>query len=200
VYRLAGEFVNRQPLRERLKEAPLFAALLFVAHPIHTETVTYICGRSTSLMTLFYLAGLLAYVTGRMQHNKISLYLITPFLFVLALGVKETAVTFPLALLAWELCCGGAWKISLKQQWPSWAVLIIGALFFLFNDNYVGQMERSTKLNSMEGNFATQIFAFSYLMRQWALPLWLNIDPDLPLLRDPVDPSAPIFAQAGCRE
>lgn len=193
VYRLSGEFVNQQPLRERLRNVPLFTALLFAAHPIHTETVTYICGRSTSLMTLLYLAGLLAYVTGRTQHNKISLYLIAPLMFVLALSVKETAVTFPLALLAWELCCGGTWKTSLRQQWPSWAVLIIGALFFLFNDNYVGQMERSTKLNSMEGNFATQLFAFSYLMRQWALPLWLNIDPDLPLLHDVTGITLPLI-------
>ena len=199
VYRLASEFVNQQPLRERLKEAPLFAALLFAAHPIHTETVTYICGRSTSLMTLLYLAGLLAYVTGRTRQNKLFLYVVAPLMFVLALSVKETAVTFPLALLAWELCCGGTWKTSLRQQWPCWAVLLLGALFFLFNDNYVGQMERSTKLNSMQGNAATQIFAFSYLMRQWALPLWLNIDPDLPLLHDAAGITLPlIFFIAVC--
>ncbi len=184
VYRLAGEFVQQQPLRDRLRNVPLFTALLFAAHPIHTEAVAYICGRSISLMMLFYLAGLLAYVTGRTQHNKISLYLITPLLFVTALSIKETAVTFPLALLAWELGCGGTWKTSLKRQWPSWAVLLLGVIFFLFNDNYLAQMERSVKLNSLQGNIATQLFAFSYLMRQWALPLWLNIDPDLPLLHD----------------
>lgn len=199
VYRLAGEFVRQQPLHECLNDVPLFAALLFAAHPIHTEAVTYICGRSIALMTLLYLAGLLAYVTGRARHNKISLYLVAPLMFVLALGVKETAVTFPLALLAWELCCGGAWKASLKQQWPSWAVLLLGALFFLFNDNYVGQMERSTRLNSMQGNAATQVFAFSYLMRQWALPLWLNIDPDLPLRHDAAGIMLPlIFLIAVC--
>ena len=184
VYQLAGEFVRQQPWRERLKDVPLFTALLFAAHPIHTEAVTYICGRSISLMMLFYLAGLLAYATGRAQHNKTSLYLITPLMFVLALSVKETAVTFPLALLAWELGCGGTWKTSLRQQWPGWAGLLLGSLFFLLNDNYLAQMERSAKLNSLQGNAATQLFAFSYLMRQWALPLWLNIDPDLPLLHD----------------
>ena len=199
VYRLSGEFIRQQPLRERLQDVPLFAALLFAAHPIHTEAVTYICGRSISLMTLLYLAGLLAYVAGRTQYNKISLYLLAPFLFVLALSVKETAVTFPLALLAWELCCGGTWKTSFRQQWPSWAMLLLAALFFLFNDNYVGQMERSAKLNSMEGNAATQLFAFFYLMRQWALPLWLNIDPDLPLLHDASGITLPlIFFIAVC--
>jgi hypothetical protein len=184
VYRLSKEFVRHQEQRERLRNVPLFTALLFIAHPAHTEAVTYICGRSVSLMTLFYLGALLAYVNGRARHNKIYLYLVTPLLFVLALGVKETAVTFPLALLAWELYCGGSWKTSYKKQWPNWAVLLLGALFFLFNDNYVSQMERSAGLNSFIGNIATQLLAFAYLMRQSALPLWLNIDPDLPLLHD----------------
>lgn len=184
VFRLGETFIERQMLRERLQYVPLFAALLFAVHPVHTEAVTYICGRSTSLMTLFYLGGLLAYVTGRLRKNRLRLYAITPLTFVLALSVKETAVTFPLALLAWELGCGGAWKTAFRPQWPSWAVLLAGALFFLFNDSYLAQAERSAQFNSLQGNLATQLFAFFYLLRQWALPLWLNIDPDLSLLRD----------------
>lgn len=184
VYRLVSEFVRAQPLRERLGNVPLFTALLFAAHPLNTEAVTYICGRSISLMTLFYLAGLLAYMTGRTQHNKIYLHVLVPILFVIALSVKETAVTFPLALLAWELGCGGTWKASLKRQWSSWAVLLLGALFFLFNDSYLAQIERSAGLNSLQGNMATQALAFVYLLRQWLFPFWLNIDPDLRVVHD----------------
>lgn len=189
VFRLCEAFIEQQALRGRLQLVPLFAALLFAVHPVHTEAVTYICGRSTSLMTLLYLGGLLAYVSGRTCQNnsrqgRFRLYAVTPLLFVLALSVKETAVTFPLALLIWELGCGGAWRTAFRPQWPSWAVLLAGALFFLFDDNYLSQMERSAELNTMQGNLATQLAAFAYLLRQWALPLWLNIDPDLPLLGD----------------
>lgn len=191
VYRLCGEYVRHQEQYERLKNVPLFTALLFIAHPAHTEAITYICGRSISLMTLFYLGALFAYVSGRARHNKIYLYVVTPLLFMLALGVKETAVTFPLALLVWELYCGGNRKPALKPQWPSWAVLLITALFFLFNDSYIVQMERSAELNSFPGNIATQLMGFAYLLRQWALPLWLNIDPDLPLLHELSDAILP---------
>ncbi|MBI1174336.1 MAG: hypothetical protein GC139_03600 [Sideroxydans sp.] len=184
VYRLCGEFVRHQLRREQLRYVPLFAALLFATHPAHTEAVTYISGRSISLMTLLYLGALLAYVTGRTQHSRLRLYLVTPLLFVLALSVKETAVTFPLALLAWELCCGGDWRPSYRKQWPSWAVLLAGSLFFLFNASYLAQVERSVHLNSFTGNIATQLMAYAYLLRQWALPLWLNIDPDLTLQHD----------------
>lgn len=188
VFLLSETFIERQTLRERLQHVPLIAALLFAVHPAHTEAVTYVCGRSTSLMTLFYLSGLLAYATGRIQQDKFRFYVVTPLMFILALSVKETAVTFPLALLIWELSfCkpgGDAWKKSFRPQWPSWVVLLAGALFFLFNGSYLSQMERSAELNSLQGNLATQLAAFAYLLRQWALPLWLNIDPDLPLLRD----------------
>jgi hypothetical protein len=184
VYGLAQAFVQQQPQQEKLRQVPFFVALLFAAHPVYTEAVTYICGRSTSLMTLFYLAGLFAYVSGRLQRNNVQMYGLTPLFFVIALGVKETAVTFPLALLLWEYACGGKWKRALASQWPSWLVLISGALIFLFSDSYLAHMERSAQLNSLQGNTANQAVAFFYLMRQWALPFWLNIDPTLPLQND----------------
>lgn len=184
VYLLAKEFVRLQWQADVLKNVPVWAALLFAVHPLHTEAVTYICGRSTSLMTLFYLAGLFTYISGRAQQNTLKVYVLTPLLFLLALSVKETAVTFPLALLLWEYACGGKWQSALKPQWPSWLVLISGALLFLISDSYFSQMERSAQLNSLQGNAATQLVAFNYLLRQWAAPLWLNIDPDLQLQHD----------------
>jgi len=41
--------------------ASLLAATIFALHPLQTEAVTYVCGRSGSLMALFYLAALLAW-------------------------------------------------------------------------------------------------------------------------------------------
>lgn len=42
-----------------------WTAALFLAHPIATETVTYISGRATGLMAFFYLAAVLCYLDGR---------------------------------------------------------------------------------------------------------------------------------------
>jgi hypothetical protein len=44
--------------------AAFVGALLFALHPAHTEAVTYISGRSTSMMAFFYLASVLAYLRG----------------------------------------------------------------------------------------------------------------------------------------
>ena len=182
VYRLSAEFLRRQPQHRQLHYVPLFVALLFATHPAHTEAVTYICGRSTELMTLFYLGALLAYVAGRSQNRNLYVYAVTPLLFVLALSTKETAATFPLALLAWEIFCGGDWQKAYKTQWPVWLVLLVCALFFLFNSSYFVLMAESVQHNNPSGNLATQLMAFAWLLQQWALRLWLNIDPDLPQL------------------
>lgn len=184
VYRLTQLFVRQQWQAASLGNVPFLAALLFAIHPIHTEAITYICGRSTSLMMLFYLAGMLAYVNGRLQGSTVKVYGLTPLFFILALGVKETAVTFPLALCLWELCCGGNWQRALRPQWPNWLLLLVVTCFFLFSASYLSHMERSVQLNSLQGNTATQLAALVYLLQQWTLPFWLNIDPDLPLQHD----------------
>lgn len=47
----------------------LFAAALFVAHPVQTQSVTYLVQRMTSLATAFYLMSLVLYVIGRLRPN-----------------------------------------------------------------------------------------------------------------------------------
>ena len=194
VYLLSKEFIKAQWQAEKLINTPLLVALLFAVHPIQTEAVTYICGRSSSLMAFFYLAGFLFYITGRAQQDNIKIYAITPLLFVAALSVKETAVTFPFALLLWEYACGGKWKPSLRSLWPSWLVLFFGTLVFLFSHSYWTQIENSLKFNSLPGNIATQLEAFTYLLKQWIIPLVLNIDTDLKLQRDFSDSFWPLVS------
>ena len=184
VWALSRYFVAQHEQLQTQAALPWLVALLFAVHPIHSEAITYICGRSSALMTLFYLAGLLAYVAGREQGNRWLVHVATPLCMLLALAVKETAVTFPLALLLWELYSGGTVKSALRQQWTSWAVLLAAAIFFLLHGAYQSQMETSAGLNSLQGNLATQVLAFSYLLRLWLLPLWLNIDPDLRVAHD----------------
>ena len=44
----------------------LFAALLFVSHPVQTEAVTYIFQRFASLAAMFYLLSIIFYIKGRL--------------------------------------------------------------------------------------------------------------------------------------
>lgn len=172
---------------------PLFVALLFVLHPAHSEAVSYLSGRSASLMTLFYLLGLLAYTHGRQHASAPHLYLLTPLCFVAALLCKETAVTFPFALLLWERFALDARPGQLRAQRTTWAVLLFANLLFLFSETFQSHMLRSAQFNTLGGNLATQANGMLWLLQQWTLPIWLNIDPDLPLYRNLSAAPLPVF-------
>lgn len=176
---------------------PLAVALLFVLHPVHSEAVTYISGRSSSMMTLFYLGGLLCYTHGRQLQSGLYLYFITPLCFIAALLCKESAVTFPFALLLWEWFALEKREGILKAQSMSWAMLLLASILFLFLASYQSMMENSAYLNTLGGNLATQTTGLLWLLRQWLLPLWLNIDPDLPFYRGVCDAPLAILATSG---
>lgn len=83
----------------------LFAAALFVAHPIQIQSVTYTVQRMNSMATLFYLLAVLAYIRARLAApggRRRAFAAATPVLWLLALGCKETAATLPAALLLIE--------------------------------------------------------------------------------------------------
>src|SRR3990167_5669134 len=89
----------------------LFIGLLFVAHPIQTQAVTYIIQRAASLAALFYLASLCLYVKSRALDRGIRNPLIRKFYYggslvtaVLAMFTKEMSITLPFMLLLYEYC------------------------------------------------------------------------------------------------
>ncbi len=91
-------------LSRRLTGSPLaggISGLAFALHPLHTESVAFISGRSDVLATLLLLWSLLEYAawreTGRRLRHALSL-----FAFFLALTAKEVAVTLPVLLVLWD--------------------------------------------------------------------------------------------------
>ncbi|MDP1659622.1 MAG: tetratricopeptide repeat protein [Methylotenera sp.] len=173
---------NRLVFSNLLANTPLIGAvtaLLFAVHPIHTEAVTYISGRSASLMTLFYLGGILCYMTGLQKQSRFYLHVATPILFIAALAVKEVAITFPLALLLIHTANGDNWRASITYAWSSWLVFITAVIFFLLDANYSQHLARSFAAHDGWSNLAVQANAVLYLLGQWFCPLRLNIDPDL---------------------
>jgi tetratricopeptide (TPR) repeat protein len=170
-------FIGTLLFRDR--RAALVAALLFALHPAATEAVTYISGRSSSLMALFYLGALLAYLRG--AHWSLS-----ASLFVLAVATRETAVTLPAALLLCELCRGErpAWREILRRQWAHWALLLAGGLFLLLNQRYFDLVAFGYGERSLADNLLTQVGGVSYLILRLVSLHGYNIDPALPTLTE----------------
>jgi protein O-mannosyl-transferase len=90
--------------------------LLFALSPVHTETVTYISGRTVGLAGLFYFSSLLFYIVGsfreRTAKSRLFFFLLSVFLFVAAVLSKETSLTLPAIILLYDFCFMNG------EQWP----------------------------------------------------------------------------------
>ncbi|MBI5788325.1 MAG: tetratricopeptide repeat protein [Candidatus Schekmanbacteria bacterium] len=87
-------------------QVALGTALLFTAHPVNSQAVTYIVQRMTSMATLFFITAMLAYIRGRKSHSKFAAFLWYAACFVsflLALNSKQNAVTLPFFILLYEI-------------------------------------------------------------------------------------------------
>ena len=98
LHAVAGCLVGTLAIALGLGEGPAFAsALLFVAHPVQTDAVAYVSGRTDVLCALFALGALLAWRRARAPTDPWAIA--TALLLVAALASKETAVLLPLVLL-----------------------------------------------------------------------------------------------------
>jgi hypothetical protein len=159
--------------------AALTAALLFALHPAQTEAVTYISGRSVSLMALFYLSALLAHLSPRETSGARAW--ISPALYAAALAVKETAITLPFALLLWELAAGRRLREALRAERRHWLVLLVALAAMLATPGYRRLLAISLDTRSVGANLLAQIDGVWYLLTQPLLLLRTNIDPGLPV-------------------
>jgi len=110
----------------------LVVALIFVSHPLATQSVTYIIQRMASMVTLFYLFAIILYLKGRLNQGSTSLsigYFITALIAaIFALFTKENAFTIPLVILLVEISLFKRDKIVVNFSKPR---IILGCIVFL---------------------------------------------------------------------
>lgn len=94
----------------------LFSSLIFAVHPVHTEAVSWISGRTDSMVTMFFFASFLFYIeykkemTHESKDNTLQkvkgnrlIYLILSLIFYsIGLLTKEMIVTMPLVIFAYD--------------------------------------------------------------------------------------------------
>src|SRR5208282_523656 len=101
-------FMESSPLKQQAAPIAFFSALLFAAHPLETGAVTYVMQRFASLMALFYLLSLVAYIKARLiaqeRWKSGSLYIISIVSAILAMKTKENAFTLPFVIALYEFC------------------------------------------------------------------------------------------------
>jgi tetratricopeptide (TPR) repeat protein len=159
---------------KRGMQVRLLVTLLFALHPIQTEAVTYVSGRSMLLMASFGLAALLSWLEAGQRARPATWRLLAFLLFAAAILSKEVAVVLPLALL---LLPGKAPRQGALLALFVTATLLV--LFFLFGYQ---RLLTQPLPRGLAANLASEANALYYLLGQLLRPHALNIDPDLPEL------------------
>jgi tetratricopeptide (TPR) repeat protein len=80
----------------------VFSSLLFVAHPVQTQAVTYIVQRYASMATMFYLGSVVFYVRWRLG-GRVWWYVGAVVLAVLGMKTKEICFTLPVVVFLYEV-------------------------------------------------------------------------------------------------
>ncbi len=94
----------------------LAAALVFVAHPLQVQSVSYIIQRMTSMAVMFFLCAFLLYIHGRrtdIKRKRWILWIGSLTFWILALGSKPIAATLPFMIWLYE------WYFlqNMSRQW-----------------------------------------------------------------------------------
>ena len=159
--------------------AAWWVALLFALHPAATEAVTYISGRSVSLMALFYLAAMCCFVAGEGSGRPWLSRGLATGLFALALAVRETAVTLPAALFLLAWFGGKSPREALRGLGPQLLVLAVAAVAAVTLAGYDRFFAYSLGTRGLGEQLLAQTVAHAHLVGHSLLGLRSNLDPDL---------------------
>ena len=114
--------------------SPAFlAAACFAVHPLQTEAVGYVSGRSEVMCAVFFLSALLSARRAIIAHSPVSVALAVAF-GILALASKETAIALPLVFLAYDwILRPGADEARVRRFWRVCVpVIVVFALMAVY--------------------------------------------------------------------
>ncbi|QXE90899.1 tetratricopeptide repeat protein [Geomonas subterranea] len=177
---------------------PLFAALLFVAHPVQTQAVTYIIQRLASLATLFFVGSIACYAKARkLQEESARPFAPKPLFFYLlalaaagcAMKTKEIAFTLPFVVVLYEFMffrMTAAKKLLFLL--PVGLTVLIVPLSLLGTNKPIGQIisdvtavtRVDSELSRLDYLF-TQFPVIATYLRLLILPVRQNVDYDFPV-------------------
>ena len=145
-------------------------ALFFGLHPLHVESVAWIAERKDLLCTLFFLAGLIAYLRFRSAGNK-WWYAAAWTFCLLSLCSKAMALSFPFIILSIDYLKGR--RIDAKNLLEKLPLFLLTALFAVLGVlARPGSLTKDPPLSAANLFIGAHRLLFSYFARVF-LP-WLN--------------------------
>ena len=191
-------------------------ALIFLTHPIQTQTVNYIWQRATSLATFFYLGAILFYGKARLK-SSLRDYGICLLLTVLGMFTKEIVFTLPLAIGLYEVIFLRQLPLKTAQKILFWLPLALTLLLIPWtmtqaNEHTLGLVRPAdARFDPQSGNLfqslwkmtntsspkrmpekdfvLTELNVLRTYLRLFVLPLHQNVDYDYPRARSLLEPN-----------
>lgn len=185
--------LRNHPLAIHRRYIAFGTALLFVSHPLATQSVTYIVQRMAAMVALFYLLSVALYIKGRLSNtatNKIIFFSASALAGLAAIHTKENAYTLPIALFLTEITLLQSnairFRINDYRVWISAGLIVVSVIIG------IGRFSTSV-FNSIPPSLGTSysISSKDYLLTQFSvivkyiqlllLPMNQNLDYDYAL-------------------
>lgn len=199
IYQLTLTTLSTPGLREKYSsrwQIASFSAFLWLVHPLHTQTVTYIVQRMNGLAVMFYILSLWLYARARMADTgrEKALYIGSLVAGLLAMGSKEIAATLPFFILLYE------WFFfqELDRQWllrRLWLITILllfaGLLYLIYSDNPLALLSRYEKRPFTLGErllTEPRVVMLYLSLLFFPYPGRLNLDHEVEISRSLLDP------------
>jgi tetratricopeptide (TPR) repeat protein len=177
-----------------------FAAAVFLLHPIQTEAVSYIAGRSECLSVFFFLAAFAVFLYRRASEVSWPTSIAVLLLFGAAALTKEHTLVLPALLLLTDYYWNPGFSFSgMRRNWRLYVPIALAAAGGLV---YVAKVltQAATAGFGLTGltwyqYFFTECRAFFVYLRLLVFPAGQNLDWEYPISRNILDHGA-IFGLA----
>ena len=172
-----------------------FAAAVFLLHPVQTEAVAYLAGRSDSLSVMLLLAAFAAFIyRPRREISWLMVFVVLGF-FGAALLSKQHTIALPAVLLLTDYWWNPGFSLKgIRGNWKLYATMALGAALAV--SRYWDVLLHSPsagfgfKAFTPLQYFYTECRALFVYIGQFLLPIHLDADWDFPISRTIFDRGA----------
>lgn len=174
---------KRLPATSKIKSLPFLCALLFGLHPINTESVNWIAGRTDPIAGMFIFLAVYCLIRAIQEQSK-KLALCAFGVAFAGILAKETAIMFiPVTFVVISFWPVLPQNVHNYKTWRNRFLLIpsvisTGVIFFLMLIVYVrghGNNAVSLILEGGTNTFIRSLEAFGFYVKKLLLPLPLNV-------------------------
>jgi tetratricopeptide (TPR) repeat protein len=193
IVRRLAEWANIAADRRPLLSA--FAAAVFLLHPIQTEAVAYLAGRSECLSATLFLAAFAVFLYRPKAAATWLTVAAVLALFGAAVLAKEHTIVLPALLLLTDYWWNPGFKLQgILRNWKLYTPMAAGALagFAMFWNliMHAGTAGFALKDFTWYQYFYTEWRALFVYVAEFLLPVRLTADWDFPVSRTPFDHGA----------